>query len=177
MLIFFVYLIAAIVSVFRKNGKAKKNFIVSGCLFWGSIILIGIGGVIGAKETVAIQSPATSTISPITTVQSSSSPDTKSTSAVTIISSPATTKPQTTISASANSTKPSPIPVSIPTPDQAIIEKNAAAATAKTEDKNNDVYYQNCTDAKSQGVYNIRKGDPGYRKDLDRDGDGIACEK
>jgi micrococcal nuclease len=40
-----------------------------------------------------------------------------------------------------------------------------------------EVYYKNCTEAKAAGVYNIREGQPGYRAALDRDNDGIACEK
>lgn len=36
--------------------------------------------------------------------------------------------------------------------------------------------YGSCKEAHADGAYNIRKGDPGYSKKLDRDGDGIACE-
>ncbi|WP_100522665.1 excalibur calcium-binding domain-containing protein [Mycobacteroides abscessus] len=39
-----------------------------------------------------------------------------------------------------------------------------------------DPPYDNCTQAHQDGAYNIKKGDPGYRTKLDRDGDGIACE-
>ncbi|WP_100484567.1 excalibur calcium-binding domain-containing protein [Mycobacteroides abscessus] len=39
-----------------------------------------------------------------------------------------------------------------------------------------DPPYANCKEAHADGAYNIRKGDPGYRAKLDRDGDGIACE-
>lgn len=37
-------------------------------------------------------------------------------------------------------------------------------------------YYRNCADAHSDGVYSIRRGEPGYREALDADGDGRACE-
>ncbi len=37
-------------------------------------------------------------------------------------------------------------------------------------------YYPNCADARSAGATPIRRGEPGYRDGLDRDGDGIACE-
>ncbi|WP_245581035.1 excalibur calcium-binding domain-containing protein [Paenibacillus ginsengihumi] len=36
--------------------------------------------------------------------------------------------------------------------------------------------YANCTEARKAGVAPLRKGDPGYSKKLDRDGNGIACE-
>ncbi|MEB3021533.1 excalibur calcium-binding domain-containing protein [[Mycobacterium] crassicus] len=37
-------------------------------------------------------------------------------------------------------------------------------------------YYKNCTAARDAGAAPILKGEPGYRSELDRDGDGIACE-
>lgn len=39
-----------------------------------------------------------------------------------------------------------------------------------------DVYYRNCTEAREAGVTPILRGEPGYRKGLDRDGDGRACD-
>jgi hypothetical protein len=38
------------------------------------------------------------------------------------------------------------------------------------------VYFRNCAAAHAAGVYSVRRGQPGYRPDLDRDGDGRACE-
>ncbi|WP_327139984.1 excalibur calcium-binding domain-containing protein [Nocardia sp. NBC_01327] len=38
-------------------------------------------------------------------------------------------------------------------------------------------YYSSCAEARRAGVAPLRRGDPGYRPGLDRDGDGIACEK
>lgn len=37
-------------------------------------------------------------------------------------------------------------------------------------------YYPNCAAARADGAAPIRKGDPGYSRKLDRDGDGVACE-
>lgn len=36
--------------------------------------------------------------------------------------------------------------------------------------------FKNCKEAKAKGYKNIKKGEPGYAKHLDRDRDGIACE-
>lgn len=41
---------------------------------------------------------------------------------------------------------------------------------------NGTVYYPNCTAARNAGKSNIRRGQPGYGRHLDRDGDGVACE-
>ena len=38
-------------------------------------------------------------------------------------------------------------------------------------------YYRNCAEAKAAGAAPLYQGDPGYRSALDRDHDGIACEK
>ena len=38
-------------------------------------------------------------------------------------------------------------------------------------------YYANCTEAKAAGAAPLYRGDPGYRAKLDRDHDGVACEK
>ncbi|WP_024366211.1 GmrSD restriction endonuclease domain-containing protein [Arthrobacter sp. TB 26] len=38
-------------------------------------------------------------------------------------------------------------------------------------------YYANCTAVKQAGAAPIYAGQPGYSRSLDRDGDGIACEK
>ena len=36
--------------------------------------------------------------------------------------------------------------------------------------------FNNCSEAWSQGYGNIKEGEDGYSKRLDKDGDGIACE-
>lgn len=37
-----------------------------------------------------------------------------------------------------------------------------------------DAYYPNCASARAAGVAPIRRGQPGYSRKLDRDGDGVA---
>lgn len=39
------------------------------------------------------------------------------------------------------------------------------------------IYYRNCAAAKAAGAAPIYRGQPGYRKGLDRDQDGVACER
>jgi beta-lactam-binding protein with PASTA domain len=39
------------------------------------------------------------------------------------------------------------------------------------------VYYANCTAARAAGAAPVYAGTPGYGKHLDRDGDGIGCDK
>ena len=39
-----------------------------------------------------------------------------------------------------------------------------------------EVYFPNCDAARRAGRAPLRRGQPGYRPGLDRDGDGVACE-
>jgi uncharacterized membrane protein YsdA (DUF1294 family) len=52
-------------------------------------------------------------------------------------------------------------------------EAGVQTAMAKTD---NFAYYANCTAARRAGVAPLYRGDPGYRPEMDRDQDGIACE-
>jgi len=47
----------------------------------------------------------------------------------------------------------------------------------ETKSESQDKIYNNCAEVKAAGKAPLRKGDPGYSEKLDRDGDGIACEK
>ncbi|ALG05821.1 excalibur calcium-binding domain-containing protein [Kibdelosporangium phytohabitans] len=66
--------------------------------------------------------------------------------------------PKTTTKATLN---PAP-----PKPPQPVAPPPAAAA-----------YYKNCAAAKAAGAAPVRRGQPGYGSHLDRDGDGIGCER
>lgn len=43
--------------------------------------------------------------------------------------------------------------------------------------QNQGIYFENCTEAISSGYYNMDMSHEGYRSSLDRDNDGIACER
>lgn len=55
--------------------------------------------------------------------------------------------------------------------------KKKTTKSKKTKQSSGSVTYKNCTAAKEAGVAPLHKGDPGYSKKLDRDGDGVACER
>ncbi|MGW4464117.1 excalibur calcium-binding domain-containing protein [Micromonospora sp. NPDC004704] len=77
---------------------------------------------------------------------------------------PAQPRPQigTTRSATTATTSPIVQPVVAPTPEPG---------------RGGAVVYRNCNQARRAGVTPLHRGDPGYSARLDRDGDGIACEK
>ena len=37
--------------------------------------------------------------------------------------------------------------------------------------------FRNCSEARASGAAPVRAGDPGYGRHLDRDGDGVGCER
>jgi hypothetical protein len=45
-----------------------------------------------------------------------------------------------------------------------------------TEEDPAEVYYPNCAAARAAGAAPLHRGEPGYSRKLDRDGDGVACE-
>lgn len=69
---------------------------------------------------------------------------------------------------------------------QVPVESGDATVTRSAQEKvknqqasnpTNGTYFENCTAAFNAGVFNIAKNDPSYRTVLDRDADGIACER
>ncbi|MGW4064759.1 excalibur calcium-binding domain-containing protein [Amycolatopsis sp. NPDC004747] len=83
---------------------------------------------------------------------------------------------------------PAPTPVPVPTPTSA--PKPAPKPTPATkaapppppvepteEAPARSAYYANCSEAKAAGAAPLYRGEPGYRSGLDRDGDGVACER
>lgn len=60
------------------------------------------------------------------------------------------------------------------TPSAASKQKIASQKTSKAS---NGRTFKNCTEAFDAGVFNIKRSDSSYQSKLDRDHDGIACEK
>ncbi len=56
-------------------------------------------------------------------------------------------------------------------------EAKQKIASQKESKDSNGRYFKNCTEAFDAGVFNIKRSNDSYRPALDRDSDGIACEK
>jgi hypothetical protein len=63
---------------------------------------------------------------------------------------------------------------SVNTASAAAKEKVASQKESKASDGRQ---FKNCTEAFEAGVFNIKRSDASYQSKLDRDSDGIACEK
>lgn len=73
---------------------------------------------------------------------------------------------------------PSPSPSTTPTPSpEPTTAEPTPEPTAQPEPAPQQAYYSSCREAKAAGAAPLYRGDPGYRSGLDRDGDGVACEK
>ena len=73
-------------------------------------------------------------------------------------------------------------PTAEPTPETS--EESSGGGTSsgtgeeptRSEADSSGVYYRNCKAARDAGVAPLYRGQSGYRRELDRDNDGIACE-
>ena len=73
--------------------------------------------------------------------------------------------------------EPTSEPEPEPTPEEETQAGGGAASPALAPEPNQkSTYYPNCKTAKAAGAAPLYRGDPGYREELDRDRDGIACE-
>ncbi|MGW2988333.1 excalibur calcium-binding domain-containing protein [Streptomyces goshikiensis] len=76
-----------------------------------------------------------------------------------------------------------PVPAASPTPARTAVPVSTPVPPKpkkpQTPPPANDepVFFKNCDAAKAAGKAPIRRGQPGYRDALDRDKDGIACDK
>lgn len=146
------------------DEPAKKNrkwVIVAPLSF--ALLLIGTSMLPkGSKTEVSPPSPsiATTTSASNSPTKTEASTITAAPSTVTVTSEPAPTTPanepqQGLVSPYTETHTPQPV--------------NPPPAT--------QVYYGSCAEARSAGAAPLYSGQPGYRSGLDRDGDGIACDK
>lgn len=61
-------------------------------------------------------------------------------------------------------------------PEEAEAEPTTKAPEKQQSSSGGSVYYKNCTEVREAGADPIHRGEPGYAKHLDRDGDGVGCE-
>ena len=79
--------------------------------------------------------------------------------------------------------EPAEEPAAEPTEDSGEGSKSEANSESESQKKSESEpepqkeFYANCKAVKAAGAAPLYRGDPGYSEDLDRDGDGIACEK
>lgn len=144
----------------RFSSGQKLALVMGGATFLLASCCAGLGiGSVGGGSDEAAPAPRETVTETIT---------------VTVTPSPVpTTEPPATVQpfAGVPSSKPAAKPV-VPKPaaKKPVTPKRAPAPKPPSS------YYANCTAARAAGVTPLHAGDPGYRRGLDRDGDGVACE-
>lgn len=126
------------------------------------LVALAVLGACGkeAETTGGTVKPASSSETTVTT----NTPTTATTEATTST----TAKPATTSTTAKPATTTTQKPATTSTTQKATTTTTAATKT---------VSYANCSEVKAAGAAPIHRGEPGYSTKLDRDGDGIACEK
>lgn len=56
------------------------------------------------------------------------------------------------------------------------LHKQQAEATIQRAPAASATYYRNCNEVRAAGMAPLRRGQPGYRPEMDGDNDGVACE-
>jgi hypothetical protein len=124
--------------------------------------------------TSVVTLPRTLSVTPPTTLLSPTSSTVTVPPAIT-----STTVQQTTVAPETFAPAPpvAPTKTRLPDPRPFVAPAPAPEVAAPTyEAPRASAYYANCTAARAAGAAPMRRGEPGYRLDLDRDHDGIACE-
>lgn len=140
------------------------------------------GAVVSIDDTIVV----TATRKAGSIAQQPASPPARATPPVPIAAAPARQQPaasapaervempfeQTTVGPQS----PPPQPVA---PQPAAPQPAEAPAEPQRDDNSSDgtVYYKDCDAARAAGAAPLKRGEPGYRPGLDRDNDGIACDK
>ncbi|WP_284241565.1 excalibur calcium-binding domain-containing protein [Paenibacillus glycanilyticus] len=67
-------------------------------------------------------------------------------------------------------------PTSKSTSTKSTSTKSTDTKIADTKIKSSSVTYRNCSEVRAAGKNPLHASDPGYSRQLDGDGDGVACE-
>lgn len=63
-----------------------------------------------------------------------------------------------------------------PTPVRREYRRPAEPRALVSSGRSGSAYYANCSAARAAGAAPVLRGEPGYSRKLDRDGDGVGCE-
>jgi cytoskeletal protein RodZ len=162
------------------STKRKKwPFWLAGAV--GVIIVLAIIGSLTGGSKVAPSAGTTTTSTPTSTV--TTTPSTTSTTPTTASSTaerPSTAKPTfSTQTSVVQRITPAPTTTTqpIPAPPTTATREAEPVPPPAVDPPSGGLNFRSCAEAKKAGFSNMRRGTPGYSANLDRDGDGIACDK
>lgn len=128
------------------------------------IVGIGVGGAMNARPVDAASAYAATSTAWVTSTAVVAPTTDRHTAQVTATS---TTHATATATSTATSTA-----------HVAVTRLNTVTPTPRTAESDQPLErsYSNCAEARADGAAPLHRGEPGYSRKLDRDGDGTACE-
>jgi len=162
------------------STKRKKwPFWLAGAV--GVIIVLAIIGSLTGGSKVAPSAGTTTTSTPTSTVTTTpSTTPTTPTTASSTAERPSTAKPTfSTQTSVVQRITPAPTTTTqpIPAPPTTATREAEPVPPPAVDPPSGGLNFRSCAEAKKAGFSNMRRGTPGYSANLDRDGDGIACDK
>ncbi|MED3219685.1 excalibur calcium-binding domain-containing protein [Bacillus thuringiensis] len=170
-ILFIFFLVLAILSVIKKTGVSKKQFIITAVLFVIFVALLGISAPSSEKTT------ATST-----KVASNNEEQKDSEKKKELEKKEADEKTQKQedekrqAEEQARKQEDEKRQADEQARKQQEEQKAQQTQTQPTSGNTSSAYYKNCDAVRAAGKAPLYKDQPGYSRKLDRDGDGVACE-
>ncbi|MDY7521373.1 MULTISPECIES: excalibur calcium-binding domain-containing protein [Bacillus cereus group] len=171
-ILFIFFLVLAILSVIKKTGVAKKQFIITAVLFVIFVALLGISAPSSEKTTATSTKVASNNEEPKDSEQKkelekkeADEKTQKQEDEKRLAEEQARKQEDEKRQADEQARK------------QQEEQKAQQAQTQPANGNTDSAYYKNCAAVRAAGKAPLHKGQPGYSSHLDRDGDGIACEK
>ncbi|MDO5066279.1 MAG: excalibur calcium-binding domain-containing protein [Propionibacteriaceae bacterium] len=131
-------------------------------------VAIGAGGGGSSQAGTAIPEPSVV----VSTVPGPTMTATATATATTTVT--ATPEPAPTVTVTATET--SVATETVTAAPQRFADTGSGSQESKPQ-RNTGAYFSSCKEAKAAGAAPLYRGQPGYRPKLDRDNDGVACER
>ncbi|WP_242272831.1 excalibur calcium-binding domain-containing protein [Bacillus cereus group sp. BfR-BA-01538] len=172
-ILFIFFLVLAILSVIKKTGVAKKQFIITAVLFVIFVALSGISDPSSEKTT------ATSTKVASNNEEQKDSEKKKDLEKKEADEKTQKQEDQKRLAGeqARKQQEEQKRQADEQARKQQEEQKAQQAQTQPASGNTSSAYYKNCTAVRAAGKAPLYKGQPGYDSHLDRDGDGVACEK
>ncbi len=170
-ILFIFFLVLAILSVIKKTGVAKKQFIITAILFVIFGALSSISNPTSEKTTATSKKVASNT----TEQKDSDKKELEKKEADEKAQKQEDEKRQA--EEQARKQEEEKRQADEQARKQQEEQKTQQTQTQPASGNTSSAYYKNCAAVRAAGKAPLYKGQPGYASHLDRDGDGVACEK
>ena len=172
LILFIFFLVLAILSVIKKTGVAKKQFIITAILFIIFVALLSISAPSSEKTAATSKQVASNT----TEHKDSDKKELEKKEADEKTQKQEKEKLQAEEQAHKQEDEKR-LADEQARKQQEEQKKAQQAQTQPAAGNTSNAYYKNCDAVRAAGKAPLYKDQPGYSRKLDKDGDGVACEK